>query len=571
MQVLQIAPSTWHARAAVRTDPDKRSNRAKAELHRRKQALNNFTEDHSVEAEMKPGEAILGHALSQVLRHAPERHKLGIENQMSALRNQSLNLSGTTIGMMKSEPASVDSRATDLTEGFFRDIERRRDLNAYLTLNKEGALKQAEASDQRRREGRALPLDGIPLAIKDNFCTEGLRTTAGSKILEDFTPTYESGVTQRLLDAGAVILGKTNMDEFGMGSSTENSAFGPTINPHRLLDGTPVVPGGSSGGSAAAVAANLCIAALGTDTGGSLRQPAAFCGVIGFKPTYGLCSRWGMIAYASSFDQAGVITKTVSDAAIIMDVIAGHDPKDSTSVACSPPRFEQKLATSTPHRRIGIPREMREAGSNEDLDRLWAKSIESAKDAGHSIIDVSLPHLKYSLPAYYILVLSEASSNLARYDGVRYGYRAPNVSFLTEMYEQTRALGFGLETKKRILLGTFTLSAGYYEAYFQKAAKVRAKLRREFDEVFTQVDCLMWPTAPTSAFEFGSHSSDPVSMYLEDVFTVPVNLVGAPAISIPAIRCKKGLPMGLQLIGNRMEDAHLLQVASAMERAIQFQ
>lgn len=444
-------------------------------------------------------------------------------------------------------------------------IDDNKELNAFITTSFERAMAQAERSDERIRAGRERPLEGLPIAIKDNYCTFGIRTTAGSRILENFIPQYESGVTSRLIDAGAVFLGKTNMDEFAMGSSTETSAFGPTINPRGLSLGyRNYVPGGSSGGSAAAVAADLCLAALGSDTGGSIRQPASYCGVVGFKPTYGVCSRWGIIAYASSLDQAGVITKTVEDAALLMDVIAGPDARDSTSVERPADSFIEHLRADKGSPTVAIPRQFRDMTVNPDLELLW-KEIENrlAKTAS-KVIYVDLPQIKYCLTAYYIIALCEASSNLARYDGVRYGYRVPNCSSMDDLYEQTRAGGFGWEVKRRILMGTYALSAGYYDQYYLKAAKVRRLIAEELSDLFREVDFLVWPTAPTSAFKIGEFTSDPIAMYLEDVFTVPVNLAGLPAISIPGISAASGMPMGFQVIGPRFSDARLLSFAAKL-------
>ena len=441
------------------------------------------------------------------------------------------------------------------------DTEKR--LNAFILETPDRALAQAERSDDRIKSGKMRPLEGAVIAVKDNYCTYDVQTTAGSRILKGFIPPYEFFVTKKLLDARAVFIGKTNMDEFGMGSSTENSAFGPTLNPRGLALGVDnFVPGGSSGGSAAAVAANLCLASVATDTGGSIRQPASFCGVVGFKPTYGICSRWGIVAYASSLDQAGVITKTVLDAAILMDVMAGHDASDSTSLDVSPPAFEASLSSVGPGFTVGLPRQFREFELNPDLSALWIELERSITRSGGNVTLVDMPMIGYSLPAYYIIALSEASSNLARYDGVRYGYRSPRGNALNEMYEYTRSEGFLEETKKRILLGTYCLSAGYYDAYYLKAQKVRRKIAEEFSRVFSEVDFLSWPTTPTPAFEFGSHKGDPLSMYLEDVFTVPVNLVGLPAISIPISTASNGMPMGIQIIGRTLEDAGVISVAN---------
>ena len=463
-------------------------------------------------------------------------------------------------------------KTTSTVEGLFKRIHGQKDLNAYVTLMEEEARHRAAQSDERLQKGSALRLDGLPLAVKDNFCTKGIRTTAGSKILSNFIPTYESFVTKQLLDAGAIFLGKTNLDEFGMGSSTEKGLFPPTLNPNIRSDGARVVSGGSSGGTASAVAAKIAAAGIGTDTGGSLRQPAAFCGVVGFKPTYGLCSRWGIIAYASSLDQAGVITESVEDAAVLLDVIVAKDANDSTSIEWSNTPFEKFLYTNAESKsyKIGIPKEFRRNELSNELENLWTKSIELAKMAGHTVHEISLPHIKYSLPAYYIIALSEASSNLARYDGVRYGYRTPHAEDIHELYAKTRAEGFGEEVKRRILLGTFALSAGYYEEYFGRAMKVRSVISNEFQSVFSDVDFMMWPTTPSTAFEFGHDKSDPLAMYLEDIFTVPVNLAGSPAISIPVCDGEGGLPMGIQLIGPKMGDHELLVASQSIERVAEY-
>jgi aspartyl-tRNA(Asn)/glutamyl-tRNA(Gln) amidotransferase subunit A len=457
----------------------------------------------------------------------------------------------------------------DAVELILENSIKSRELNAYITETPHVARAQAAVSDEYISRGRGRRLEGVPISIKDNFCTDGIRTTAGSRILSNFVPTYESFVTKKILDAGAVCLGKTNMDEFGMGSSTENSYFGPTLNPRGLeLGRRTIVPGGSSGGAAASVAAHLSLGALGTDTGGSIRQPAAFCGIVGMKPTYGLCSRWGIIAYASSLDQAGALARTVEDVAILIDTIIGEDPNDATSVAHEVPNLESFLKTTPPVYTIGIPKEFRNLVTNPDLEACWKISEAVLKDAGHQLRYVDLPSIKYSLPTYYILALSEASSNLARYDGVRYGYRTPRSRDILELYERTRAEGFNWETKKRIIMGTYSLSAGYYEAYYEKARRVRQLISNEFRSVFETVDCLIWPTAPTSAFEFDAHASDPISMYLEDVFTVPVNLAGLPAVSVPISIAANYLPMGLQVIGPQFSDANVLRVAKEIEDRI---
>lgn len=462
-----------------------------------------------------------------------------------------------------------DLRAGDLLSYFDKEIEKKRVLNAYITVTSDLARKQAKATDRRRKRGRLLPLDGIPIAIKDNFCTKGVLTTAGSKILSNFVPTYESTVTKRLLDAGAVFLGKTNMDEFGMGSSTENSFFGPTLNPRAFDKGkTNVVPGGSSGGSAAAVAANLCIAAIGTDTGGSIRNPASYCGIVGMKPTYGLCSRRGIVAYGSSLDQAGVLTKTVEDAAMLLDVIVGHDPNDSTSFQWPKGSFTEILKKPITGMRIGIPNECRNVSQTQDTERVWAAAEHLIESVGAKCVKIALPTIKYALPAYYIIALSEASSNLARYDGVRYGYRASNVKDLLDLYEKTREEGFGHEVKKRIMLGTYCLSAGYYDQYYDKALRVRSLIAQEFRAAFETVDVMVWPTTPSAAFELGSRSSDPIAMYLEDVFTVPVNLAGLPALSLPVATGESGLPLGLSIVGPKLGDDYVLKAALVFEKAL---
>jgi aspartyl-tRNA(Asn)/glutamyl-tRNA(Gln) amidotransferase subunit A len=414
---------------------------------------------------------------------------------------------------------------------------------------------------------------GIPVGIKDLFCTEGVASQAASRILEGFRPPYESTVSAQLRDAGAVMLGKLNMDEFAMGSSNETSVYGPAVNPWKV-DDRNLTPGGSSGGSAAAVAADLCLAATGTDTGGSIRQPAAFTGTVGLKPTYGRCSRWGIVAFASSLDQAGPMTKTVRDAAIMLRAMAGHDPKDSTSAELPVPDFEAMLSGDIRGKRIGIPREYRLEGTPEEILALWDRGAEMLRDAGAEIVDISLPHTQYALPAYYVIAPAEASSNLARYDGVRYGYRAPLAQGdgIVEMYEKTRAEGFGAEVKRRVMVGTYVLSAGFYDAYYNRARKVRTLIKRDFEQVFDQgVDAILTPATPSAAFGLGEKGqADPVEMYLNDVFTVPVNLAGLPGISVPAGLDRQGLPLGLQLVGRPWEEGALLDVAEVLERAAGF-
>jgi aspartyl-tRNA(Asn)/glutamyl-tRNA(Gln) amidotransferase subunit A len=450
--------------------------------------------------------------------------------------------------------------ATELVSAYLARMAETKGLNAYITETPDLALEQAKAADQRRLAGTARPLEGVALAIKDNFCTKGVLTTAASHILDGFVPPYESTVTQKLWDAGAILLGKANMDEFAMGSTSATSYYGAPKNPlKRPSDGAEVVPGGSSGGSAAAVAALTCAAAIGSDTGGSIRQPASLCGVVGIKPTYGRCSRFGIIAYASSLDQAGPITRTVQDAAILLNTICGHDPKDSTSVPQPVPDFEALLNKGVKGLKIGIPKEYRVEGMPKDVERVWADGIKRLEAAGATMVDVSLPHTKYALAAYYIIAMAEASSNLARYDGLRFGLRVPGKT-LDDMYRKTRAAGFGPEVRRRILIGTFVLSAGYYDAYYAKAQKVRALIRNDFLEAFKQVDALLVPTSPVSAFPFGAHSEDPVAMWLVDIYTITVNLAGLPAISVPGGLADDGLPLGLQVIGKPFDEGTVLEV-----------
>jgi aspartyl-tRNA(Asn)/glutamyl-tRNA(Gln) amidotransferase subunit A len=460
--------------------------------------------------------------------------------------------------------------ARELAVAYNDAVEQAKPLNAYITPTPERALAMAEAADIRLQRGKGLPLDGIPIAVKDLYCTNGVLTTAASHILDGFCPPYESTVTERLWRAGAVMLGKTNLDEFGMGSSTTTSWFGPVENPWRRRgDNRPLVPGGSSGGSAAAVAARAAVAALGTDTGGSIRQPASFCGIVGLKPTYGRCSRWGVVAYASSLDHPGPMTRTVRDAAVMLSAMAGHDPKDSTSAPLPVPDFETALTSDIRGLRVGIPREYRADGMPAEIEELWQRGAEWLRAAGAEPIEVSLPHTRYALAAYYIIAPAEASSNLARYDGVRFGLRVEGDS-LDEMYAATRAAGFGAEVRRRVLIGTYALSAGYYDAYYLKAQRVRALVARDFAEAFERVDCLLAPTAPSAAFPIGEKSDDPIAMYLNDVFTVPANLAGLPAISVPAGMSADALPLGLQVIGRAFDEATVLRAAAALESAAQF-
>ena len=448
-------------------------------------------------------------------------------------------------------------------------------LNAFVHNTPEIAREQAAAADARIAKGNAPAMCGIPLGIKDLFCTKGVPSQAASGILEGFTPEYESTVSQKLFDAGSVMLGKLNMDEFAMGSSNETSVYGNAVNPWRRgNDETALTPGGSSGGSAAAVAADLCLAATGTDTGGSIRQPAAFTGITGIKPTYGRCSRWGIVAFASSLDQAGPMTKSVRDAAIMLEAMCGHDPKDSTSADLAVPDFEAALTGDIRGKTIGIPREYRMDGMPEEIEALWQDGIAKMRDAGAKIVDISLPHTKYALPTYYVIAPAEASSNLARYDGVRYGHRAKLEAGdgITEMYEKTRAEGFGHEVQRRVMVGTYVLSAGFYDAYYNRARKVRALIKRDFEQVFADgVDAILTPATPSAAFGLGEmKDADPVQMYLNDVFTVTVNLAGLPGISVPGGMDRQGLPLGLQLIGKPWEEGELLNCAYALEQATGF-
>ena len=459
----------------------------------------------------------------------------------------------------------------ELTGAFVKAIEAGRPLNAFITEAGEQAILMADAADRRIAKGEGGALEGLPLAIKDLFCTKGVRTTAASKILGNFVPPYESTVTQNLWDAGAVMLGKTNLDEFAMGSSNETSAFGPVFNPWRASNSNAnLVPGGSSGGSSAAVAADLCLAATGTDTGGSIRQPAAVTGRVGLKPTYGRCSRFGIVAFASSLDQAGPMTKTVRDAAIMLKTMASVDAKDSTSVDLPVPDYEKLLEGGIKGLKVGIPKEYRIDGAPAEINALWTKGAEWMKAQGAEIVEVSLPHTKYALPTYYIVAPAECSSNLARYDGVRFGHRASGARDITDLYEKSRGEGFGAEVQRRILIGTYVLSAGYYDAYYARAQKLRTMIKRDFDQAFEKCDVLLTPTTPGPAFAVGAKTTDPLEMYLQDVFTVTVNLAGLPGISVPAGLTENGLPLGLQLIGKAFDEATLLRAAYAVETAADF-
>ncbi|MDZ4736757.1 MAG: Asp-tRNA(Asn)/Glu-tRNA(Gln) amidotransferase subunit GatA [Rhodospirillaceae bacterium] len=463
-----------------------------------------------------------------------------------------------------------DFTSVELTDAHLRAMEARRALNAYITETPERAREQAAKSDARRRKGEAGAMEGIPVAIKDLFCTDGTLTTAGSHILDKFAPPYESTVTTNLWRAGAVMLGKSNLDEFAMGSSNLTSYYGPVVNPwQRKGDATPLVPGGSSGGSAAAVAAQIAMAATGTDTGGSIRQPASFCGIVGIKPTYGRCSRWGIVAFASSLDQAGPFARSVEDAAIMLGAMAGHDPKDSTSADIPLPDFRASIAGGVRGLKIGIPKEYRSDGMPAEIETLWQQGRNWLKEEGAEIVDISLPHTRYALPTYYIIAPAEASSNLARYDGVRFGLRVEGKN-LNDMYELTRAAGFGAEVKRRVLIGTYVLSAGYYDAYYLKAQKLRALIARDFTEAFERVDAILTPTAPSAAFAADAKMDDPIQMYLNDVFTVPVNLAGLPGLSLPAGLSAEGLPLGLQVIGRAFDEATVLRVGQSIEKAAGF-
>ncbi|WP_281685468.1 Asp-tRNA(Asn)/Glu-tRNA(Gln) amidotransferase subunit GatA [Thalassobaculum salexigens] len=471
----------------------------------------------------------------------------------------------------KAKLAAKDISSTELTKAYIARMEATSALNAYITTTPDKALQMAEQADARLAKGEGGALEGIPLAIKDLFCTEGVPTTAASHILDGFIPPYESTVTTNLWNAGAVLLGKTNLDEFAMGSSNVTSYYGPVENPWRSTDEPDKkrVPGGSSGGSAAVVAARSALAATGTDTGGSIRQPASFSGIVGIKPTYGRCSRWGIVAFASSLDQAGPMARTVEDASILLQTMAGHDPKDSTSAGEPMADLSAALDQGVKGMRIGVPAEYKVEGLPEEISKVWQQGIDWLKAEGAEIVDISLPHTKYALATYYIIAPAEASSNLARYDGVRYGLRVDGDS-LAEMYANTRAEGFGDEVQRRVLIGTYVLSAGYYDAYYLKAQKVRALLRRDFDQAFETVDAILTPTAPSDAFAIGENEDDPVKMYLQDVFTVPASLAGLPGISVPAGLSARGLPMGLQVLGRMFDEGSVVRVGRALERAADF-
>ena len=476
------------------------------------------------------------------------------------------NLTDLTIAELKDKLGNKEVSSREVTEAYIKRIEEHASLNTYITTNFDGALEAADLSDKKYAAGDAGLLEGVPLGIKDLFCTKGIKTTAASKILGDFVPGYESTVSQNLKNDGAIFLGKTNLDEFAMGSSNKTSAFGNVVNPWKANDSdADLTPGGSSGGSSAAVAARLCAGATGTDTGGSIRQPASLTGTVGIKPTYGLCSRFGTVAFASSLDQAGPMTRTVTDAALMLESMAGHDVKDATSAKVEIPNYSKLITGDVKGLRVGIPKEYRVDGMPSEIDALWEKGAAWLKERGAEIVEVSLPHTKYALPTYYVLAPAEASSNLARYDGVRYGSRVESDD-LNDMYEKTRGEGFGGEVIRRILVGTYVLSAGYYDAYYRQAQRVRRLIANDFDAVFNDVDVLLTPTTPGTAFPLDDAPKDPVTMYLNDVFTVTVNLAGLPGISVPAGLSENGLPLGLQLIGNKFDETRLLNAAFAVEQ-----
>jgi len=481
------------------------------------------------------------------------------------------NLTDLTIAQLVAAMGKKEASAVEVADAHLKKLDEHRALNAFIVETPDQARAMAKASDERRAKGHAGLLEGVPLGIKDLFCTDGVQTTAGSHILEGFVPQYESTVTANLWKQGAVMVGKTNLDEFAMGSSNMTSHFGGVENPWKKHgDNRKLVPGGSSGGSAAAVAAYMVPGSTGTDTGGSIRQPASFCGIVGMKPTYGRCSRWGVVAFSSSLDQPGPFARTVEDTALMLQAMAGHDPKDSTSAPLALPDFV--AAARNPDikgMKVGIPKEYRVEGTAPEIVALWEKGIEMMKAAGASIVEVSLPHTKYALPAYYIVAPAECSSNLARYDGVRFGLRVPGKD-LIEMYQNTRGAGFGKEVRRRIMIGTYVLSAGYYDAYYRKAQQIRQLIARDFKEAFQKCDVLLTPTAPTAAFAAGEKMDDPVTMYLNDMFTIPASMAGLPGISVPVGADKDGLPLGLQLIGRSFDEESVLRSAAALEKAAAF-
>ncbi len=476
-----------------------------------------------------------------------------------------------TISEARELLSSKKISATELVQAFLGAIKKHSHLNAFITLDEDGAINQAKQSDLNIQSGKKRPLEGIPLAMKDLFCSKGVRTTAGSKILENFIPPYESGISERLINDGAIVLGKTNMDEFAMGSANITSYFGNVINPWVEVgnEEKPLVPGGSSGGSATAVAGHLCLGATGSDTGGSIRQPASFCGIVGLKPTYGRCSRWGMIAFASSLDQAGPLTKSVNDCAIMLNSMSGYDMRDATSANINVPDFELAVGKTVRGLRVGILKDAWIDNCSADIKHVCQNSINCLKDAGAEIVDISLPYAQYSLAAYYVIAPAEASSNLSRFDGVRFGMRA-DVENMADVYKQTRREGFGDEVRRRIMIGTYALSAGHMDAYYQRAKKVQALIKQSFDNIFESVDIILTPTTPTSAFGIGEKQDDPITMYLNDMFTVPVNMAGLPAISVPAGLDAKGLPLGIQLISAQFREETLLSAGYVIEKSSNF-
>ena len=473
------------------------------------------------------------------------------------------NITSLTLSELVKNIKDKKLSSEETTKAYIERGEKSQDLNTYITEDFSNALKKSKIFDQKPNFDLKLP--GVPLAVKDLFCTNGVKTTAGSKMLSNFIPTYESTVTQNIWNEGAILLGKLNCDEFAMGSSNETSFFGNVQSP---ID-KDLVPGGSSGGSASALAANLTPITIGTDTGGSIRQPASFTGTVGLKPTYGSCSRYGIVAFASSLDQAGPMSKNVKDCALLQEVISTYDEKDSTSINFKRNEYSKELTNNIKGMKIGIPKEYRVDGMPEEIEDLWSKGIEYIKDCGAEIIEITLPHTNYALPTYYIVAPAEASSNLARYDGVKYGFRSKGEN-LIDMYERTRSEGFGSEVQRRIMIGTYVLSSGYYDAYYLKAQKVRKLIKNDFDDAYKKVDAILTPSTPSAAFKIGEKTNDPISMYLNDIFTVPVNLAGLPAISIPAGLDAKGYPLGLQIIGKAFDEQKILNIAYAMEEKIQF-
>ena len=473
------------------------------------------------------------------------------------------NITSLTLSELVKNIKDKKLSSEETTKAYIERGEKSQDLNTYITEDFSNALKKSKIFDQKPNFDLKLP--GVPMAVKDLFCTNGVKTTAGSKMLSNFIPTYESTVTQNIWNEGAILLGKLNCDEFAMGSSNETSFFGNVQSP---ID-KDLVPGGSSGGSASALAANLTPITIGTDTGGSIRQPASFTGTVGLKPTYGSCSRYGIVAFASSLDQAGPMSKNVKDCALLQEVISTYDEKDSTSINFKRNEYSKELTNNIKGMKIGIPKEYRVDGMPKEIEDLWSKGIEYIKDCGAEIIEITLPHTNYALPTYYIVAPAEASSNLARYDGVKYGFRSKGEN-LIDMYERTRSEGFGSEVQRRIMIGTYVLSSGYYDAYYLKAQKVRKLIKNDFDDAYKKVDAILTPSTPSAAFKIGEKTNDPISMYLNDIFTVPVNLAGLPAISIPAGLDDKGYPLGLQIIGKAFDEQKILNIAYAMEEKIQF-